>query len=116
MFLAILPVAVVLAAAPVTAGAEPKADQRFQIVAVADGVVRLDTVTGAMTHCRDQGDGFSCKLIGTEPSAAIARPALPKAESKDSKLEDFDQALGMMERAMKSFMAIAGDRDKSCAL
>ena len=115
MFLAILPVAVALAAAPASAGAEPKSEQRFEIVAVADGVVRLDTATGTMTHCREQGDGFSCKVIGAEASA-ITRPALPQAEGKNSKLEDFDQALGMMERAMKRFMAIAGDKDKSCAL
>lgn len=116
MLLTILPVAAALVASPPTAGAGAKPAPRFEIVAVADGIVRLDTQTGAMTHCRDAGDGFACKAIDPDRPAALTRPTIPQAENKDTTLRDFDQALGMMERAMRSFMSIATEADKSCDL
>jgi hypothetical protein len=117
MLLTLLPVAMALASIPATAGAETTSTARFQIVAVSDGVVRLDTQTGAMTHCRDAGEGLNCTAIVTdEPKAALAKPDVKPSEGKNTSLQDFDQALGMMERAMKSFMSITKETDKSCSL
>lgn len=117
MLLTFLPVAMALAGVPVTAGTEAAPTARFQIVAVSDGIVRLDTQTGAMTHCRDLGDGLSCEAIATdEPNAALARPEMRPSEGKNTSLQDFDQALGIMERAMKGFMSMTRDADKSCSL
>jgi hypothetical protein len=114
MIFTLLPVAVALAT--VAAGANAQPAQRYEIVAVSDGIVRLDIVTGAMTHCRDAADGFACTAIaGAQGEAVPGRLETPPADSGDT-LQDFDQALGMMEKAMKSFMDITGQADRSCSL
>lgn len=117
MLLTLLPVAMVLASIPAIAGAETTSTARFQIVAVSDGIVRLDTQTGAMTHCRDAGEGLNCtSIIVDEPKAALAKPDARSSEGRNNSLQDFDQALGMMERAMKSFMSMTRETDKGCSL
>lgn len=42
---------------------------RYSLSPVADGVVRLDTRTGAVTTCSDKGGGWSCTIIPDERAA-----------------------------------------------
>lgn len=42
---------------------------RYALSPVADGVVRLDTRTGAVTTCTDKGNGWACTIIPDERSA-----------------------------------------------
>lgn len=120
----LLAVIFVLVAFPALAqGNEPA---RYQLISVSGGFVRLDTVTGVMTFCRDEVDSFRCAPISTDPARAGAQPdahATPKdgaereqGKKDDSSAEDFDRALSMMEKAMRSFMAITRENPRECAL
>lgn len=42
---------------------------RYSLSPVADGVVRLDTRTGAVTTCSDKGNGWSCTIVPDERAA-----------------------------------------------
>ena len=42
---------------------------RYALSPVADGVVRLDTRTGAVTTCSDKGNGWACTIIPDERAA-----------------------------------------------
>jgi hypothetical protein len=42
---------------------------RFSLSPVPDGVVRLDTRTGAVTTCSDKGNGWACTIIPDERAA-----------------------------------------------
>ena len=42
---------------------------RYALSPVADGVVRLDTRTGAVSTCSDKGSGWSCTIIPDERAA-----------------------------------------------
>lgn len=117
MLQSFLPLAIVLAILPAAANADPQTAPRYQIVAITDGVVRLDTQTGDMTHCLDTDNGFQCEVITTqEPKAALGTPDKPTAQNDDKPLKDFENALSIVEKAMKSFMTITGNADRACSL
>ncbi|CAN5230632.1 hypothetical protein BH11PSE4_BH11PSE4_12920 [soil metagenome] len=42
---------------------------RYSLSPVADGVIRLDTRTGAVTTCSDKGNGWACTIIPDERAA-----------------------------------------------
>jgi hypothetical protein len=42
---------------------------RYTLSAVKDGVVRLDTRTGAVSTCTDNGSGWACRLVPDERAA-----------------------------------------------
>lgn len=42
---------------------------RYALSPVADGVVRLDTRTGAVTTCSDKGNGWACTIVPDERAA-----------------------------------------------
>lgn len=42
---------------------------RYALSPVADGVIRLDTRTGAVTTCSDKGSGWACTIIPDERAA-----------------------------------------------
>ncbi|WP_299806301.1 hypothetical protein [Tardiphaga sp.] len=42
---------------------------RYSLSPIADGVVRLDTRTGAVSTCSDKGDGWACTIIPDERAA-----------------------------------------------
>ena len=42
---------------------------RYSMSPVGDGVVRLDTRTGAVSTCSDKGSGWSCTIIPDERAA-----------------------------------------------
>lgn len=45
---------------------------RYTLSPVADGVVRLDTRTGAVSTCTDKGSGWACYIIPDERAALDA--------------------------------------------
>ena len=132
--------AALLALTAVPAYAQTNEPVRYQLISVAGGFVRLDTVSGVMTFCRDEVDSFRCSPISTDVASTEKEPgagAVPKhdedamsgdrdgdsSEMKrepgfkgDSSVEDFDRALTMMEKAMRSFMAMSKENPKDCAL
>ena len=46
---------------------------RFALSPVPDGVVRLDTRTGAVTTCSDKGNGWACTIVPDERAAYDAK-------------------------------------------
>lgn len=133
----LLAAVLVLAAFPAFAQSNDTA--RYQLISVSGGFVRLDMVTGVMTFCRDEVDNFRCAPISTAPAKADAEPeagAVPKQDQDQAKrdhsrddmmngergfrddksTEDFDRALSMMEKAMRSFMAMTRENPRDCAL
>lgn len=42
---------------------------RYTLSAVKDGVVRLDTRTGAVSTCSDSGSGWACRVVPDERAA-----------------------------------------------
>jgi hypothetical protein len=42
---------------------------RYTLSAVKDGVVRLDTRTGSVSTCTDNGSGWACRLVPDERAA-----------------------------------------------
>ncbi|WP_249225536.1 hypothetical protein [Tardiphaga alba] len=45
---------------------------RYTLSAVKDGVVRLDTRTGAVSTCTDSGSGWACRVVPDERAALDA--------------------------------------------
>ncbi|MDB5522907.1 MAG: hypothetical protein JWM58_670 [Rhizobium sp.] len=119
-----------LALAAFPALAQTNEPVRYQLISVSGGFVRLDAVTGTMTFCRDEVDSFRCTPIAGDPAKVDMQPgagATSKDAAKDpvkgeidrkedSSLEDFDQALTIMEKAMKRFMAMSNESPRDCAL
>ncbi len=126
--------AAVLALAAVPALAQSSDTARYQLISVSGGFVRLDMVTGVMTFCRDEVDSFRCSPISAEMQPEAG--AVPKQEQdevkrdrgrddmmkeqrgfrEDKSTEDFDRALSMMEKAMRSFMAMTRENPRDCSL
>jgi hypothetical protein len=131
--------AAILALAAFPALAQSNDTARYQLISVSGGFVRLDMVSGVMTFCRDEVDSFRCSPISTDPSKADAEPeagAVPRKDQdeakrdrdrdgmmkeqrgfrEDNSIEDFDRALSMMEKAMRSFMAMTRENPRNCEL
>ncbi len=119
----------VLGAVPAWAQSAPPAG-RYQIAPDEDGFVRLDTETGAMSHCVKRDGSWQCDVLADDRSAADARieslarevdaltrkvdslaEQLEKSVSKESGTTagvppqdpEFDQALSFAERLMQRF-------------
>jgi hypothetical protein len=60
---------------------------RYALSPVADGVVRLDTRTGAVSTCSDAGAGWACYSVPDERAALDAEIGRLQAESEKSKTE-----------------------------
>lgn len=96
------------------------AQQRYQIERTEHGVVRLDTETGALTICRDEGGELTCRMAPDERAAyekeldLLAKRVAVLEERfstirPDGGLPDdaeIDRSLSIMERFMRSFMGI----------
>ncbi|MEJ0012000.1 MAG: hypothetical protein WDM94_05075 [Bauldia sp.] len=59
---------IALAAALVFVAAAAQAEGRFALSASRDGVVRLDTATGAVSHCRPTKGIWRCETLPVESS------------------------------------------------
>lgn len=111
-----------LAALPFAASAQD-APGRYQIAPTPSGIVRLDTQTGAMTLCRDEGDLLTCDgaaaMRGVKPEEVKAlenRIAALEKALKDSQIPqksalpdqaEIDHSLSIMEQMMRRFMGLA---------
>lgn len=59
---------IALFAAPVVGEDAPAPSSRYQIAPDEDGFVRLDTRTGAMTHCGKREGAWRCDVLAEERS------------------------------------------------
>jgi hypothetical protein len=73
LLLTLLLAAPVLAAQP----APPADAQRFQLAPGDSGVTRIDTATGAITHCVERNDRWTCQPVtpGVLPPATTTATA-----------------------------------------
>jgi hypothetical protein len=70
-FLGVIVAALCLAGAgPAFAGAQPDTENgRYALSPTADGVLRLDTRTGAISTCNNSGTGWACYAVPDERAA-----------------------------------------------
>jgi HAMP domain-containing protein len=115
----------VLAGAPLAA---QEASGRYSMTATADGFLKLDSKTGAVSDCRREATGYQCRLVADERNALQAEidrlvdennalkdrlAAAGSAAKPDSRVtppspavpsdEEIDRALGLMEKFMRRF-------------
>lgn len=84
-----LAVAGLVVAAPalsVEAANEQRPDGRYQMQNTDDGVLRLDTATGAMSLCKDSDGAWSCAVIADDGISDAADVEALRAENR--KLRD----------------------------
>src|SRR5579863_9218390 len=60
---------------------------RFTLSPIADGVIRLDTRTGAVSTCNNAGTGWACYAVPDERAAYDAEIGRLQAENEKSKAE-----------------------------
>jgi hypothetical protein len=117
-----------------TASAED-VDGRYRMLPTAEGFLKLDTRSGAVSECRRGVDTYQCRLVPDEQNAlqaeidrlakenadlreqlAKAGPPLPESPGERTKTspilprdEEIDRALGYMEKFLRRFMGILRD-------
>ena len=83
-------VAAALAFAVGAASAQPMPDAengRYALSPIADGVLRLDTRTGAVSTCTNSGTGWACYAVPDERAALDAEIGRLEADNEKSKTE-----------------------------
>lgn len=60
---------------------------RYAMSQVSDGVIRLDTRTGAVSNCNNSGAGWACYAVPDERAAYDAEIGRLQAENEKSKAE-----------------------------
>jgi hypothetical protein len=81
-------IAVVLGLGAIAAVAAPMPDAengRYALSPVADGVIRLDTRTGAVSTCSNSGTGWACYAVPDERAAMDAE--IGRLEADNEKLK-----------------------------
>lgn len=48
---------------------EPLVDDQYHIVQIVDGILRIDRQSGEITECRDDGNGWICRLSADDRQA-----------------------------------------------
>ncbi|MBD9373943.1 hypothetical protein IB238_15065 [Rhizobium sp. ARZ01] len=106
---------------------------RYQMERTADGFVRLDTVTGEMSLCKEGTGQIACRMAADERAAfeneldrltkrvealeKAQRSALSVDKPRLPTDEEIDRTMGVMERMMQRFMDIVknleGGKDKT---
>ncbi|OHV83602.1 hypothetical protein [Rhizobium sp. LCM 4573] len=108
---------------PGTGLAQEPQETRFRLEKTENGgFVRLDTQTGAMTLCRDEGGNLTCRMAADERAAyerelellekrvaALEQKSANPPASRVPGEEEIEQTLSIMERFMRRFMAIVQD-------
>lgn len=105
-------------------------EDRYRLERTDNGYVRLDTQTGRMSTCREQGEQLICRMATDDHAAyeadisALERriEALERTVTslggnvRGNDLpseEEFEQTLGYMEKFFRRFMGIVGEMDRS---
>ena len=116
----------------VAASAYSEETDRYRLEKSANGYVRMDTKTGAMSVCEERSGQLVCKMAADERAALqdeidrlqssvkalderVAKlESTPSArlESNLPSEEDFNKTMSYMERFFRSFMDIVKDMDK----
>lgn len=115
-----------------TAPAHAQETARYQLEKTANGYVRMDTQTGAMSSCEDKSGQLVCRMAADERTAAmdeidrlnrsiddldgrVARLENSLAAKLESSLpseEEFNKTMSYMERFVRGFLGIVKDMEK----
>ena len=111
------------------------ADGRYRMFPTAEGFLKLDTRSGAVSECKRGPDSYQCRLVPDEQRALQAEidqlakenadlrdqltkagPPLPERPGESTKPspilprdEEVDRALGYMEKFLRRLMGILRD-------
>jgi flagellar motility protein MotE (MotC chaperone) len=116
----------------VAASAYSEETDRYRLEKSANGYVRMDTRTGAMSVCEERSGQLVCKMATDERAAyqdeidrlqnsvkaldervtKLENSPSARLESNLPSEEDFNRALGYMERFFRTFKDIVKDMDK----
>ncbi|MER8881416.1 hypothetical protein [Mesorhizobium sp. M0633] len=116
----------------VAASAFSEEADRYRLEKSANGYVRMDTQTGAMSLCEERSGQLVCKTAADERAALqdevdrlqnsvkaldervakLENSLAARFESTLPSEEDFNKTMGYMERFLRSFMDIVKDMDK----
>ncbi len=112
----------------VLTGAAVAQESRYQLERTADGYVRLDTETGTMSLCREQGDQLICQMATEDREAledridalsdriaALETRTGATTDGQRSDLpsdEELERSMGIMETFMRRFFAIVEDLNR----
>ncbi|MER9891298.1 hypothetical protein NKJ40_04230 [Mesorhizobium sp. M0119] len=116
----------------VAASAFSEEADRYRLEKSANGYVRMDTQTGAMSLCEERSGQLVCKTAADERAAfqdevdrlknsvkaldervaKLENSLAARFESTLPSEEDFNKTMGYMERFLRSFMDIVKDMDK----
>ncbi|MER9231887.1 hypothetical protein NKI56_07250 [Mesorhizobium sp. M0622] len=116
----------------VAASAFSEETDRYRLEKSANGYVRMDTQTGAMSLCEERSGQLVCKMAADERAAfqgevdrlqssvkaldervaKLENSLAARFESTLPSEEDFNKTMGYMERFLRSFMDIVKDMDK----
>lgn len=125
-----LPIAVagLLAALALPAGAEEQPG-RYVLKDVKDGFIRLDTKTGAVSHCELRSPQWICESVADDRQ--VLQQEIAKLENENALLKkrvgelesqrgaqlpsdaDLDRVMGFFERMMKRLIEFARGLDRS---
>ena len=87
-FLRLAALACCLASGPALAGAAPDTENgRYALSPSGDGVLRLDTRTGAVSTCGNSGAGWACYAVPDERAALDAEIGRLQADNERLKAE-----------------------------
>jgi len=79
------------------------ANGRYTLAPAADGVIRLDTRTGAVSNCNNNGNGWACYAVPDERAAMDEEIGRLQAENETLKAQLAEReatALGKNEEAL----------------
>ena len=116
----------------VAASAWSEEADRYRLEKSANGYVRLDTQTGAMSICEERTGQLVCKMAADERAAfqdevdrlqssmkamdervtKLENSLSARLESKLPSEEDFSKTMSYMERFLRGFMGIVKDMEK----
>ncbi len=116
----------------VAASAWSEETDRYRLEKSANGYVRMDTQTGAMSICEERAGQLVCKMAADERAAfqdeidrlqssmkamdervtKLENSLSARLESKLPSEEDFNKTMSYMERFLRGFMGIVKDMDK----
>jgi hypothetical protein len=116
----------------VAASAFSEGLDRYRLEKSADGYVRMDTQTGAMSICEERSGQLVCRMAADERAAfqdeidrlqgsvealdgrvaKLENSVTARLESTLPSEEEFNKTMSYMERFLRGFMGIVKDMDK----